>query len=85
MKNIYKAMLAVSSLPCIMMSEHVYAEGTPAPNQQHGKSIMDEIVISASPLEEKSAGIKPLMCLLEKCYTKKPLPPLVKHLKTNRV
>lgn len=57
MKNIYKAMLAVSSLPCIMTGEHAYAEGTPAPNQQHGKSIMDEIVISASPLEEKSAGI----------------------------
>jgi iron complex outermembrane recepter protein len=57
MKNIFKAVLAMSSLPCVMLSETVCAEGTPVPNQQHGKSIMDEIVVSASPLEEKAAGI----------------------------
>ena len=57
MKNNFMAVLAISSVPCLILSETVYAEDAHTESHQHGKDTINEIVISASPLEEKATGI----------------------------
>lgn len=51
MKHAFMAVLAMSSLPCIVMQSAIAQD---LPHHQHE---INEVVISASPLEESSAGI----------------------------
>jgi iron complex outermembrane receptor protein len=57
MKNTFMAALALSSLPCIVSAENTPAQNIPVEKHQHSYQELNEIVISASPLEENSAGI----------------------------